>query len=125
VLPDIRGVDVNMGCPKKFSIHGGMGSALMREPDNAIKIMKALVDNFKGKITVSCKVRVFNNFEESLKYVLAMQETGIDWISIHPRTAAEESRVPAKWYLIKRFIDTGLIKIPIYGSGDLFTPHDI
>ena len=30
LLPDIGGVDVNMGCPKKFSVSGGMGSALMR-----------------------------------------------------------------------------------------------
>ena len=46
LLPDIGGVDVNMGCPKKFSVQGGMGAALMRNPDNAEKIMKALVDNF-------------------------------------------------------------------------------
>ena len=47
------------------------------------------------------------------------------WISIHPRTAAEESRVPARWYLTKKILDSGLVEIPILGSGDLFSPLDI
>jgi tRNA-dihydrouridine synthase B len=54
-----------------------------------------------------------------------MQATGIHWISIHPRTAAEESRVPARWYYVKRILETGLVKIPVLGSGDLFSPLDI
>jgi tRNA-dihydrouridine synthase B len=54
-----------------------------------------------------------------------MQEAGVHWITIHPRTAAEETRVPARWYSIKSFLDTGLIKIPILGSGDLFSPLDV
>ena len=54
-----------------------------------------------------------------------MQATGIHWIAIHPRTAAEESRVPARWHLTKRLIDTGLVKIPVLGSGDLFSPLDV
>jgi len=69
---DISGVDVNMGCPKKFSTVGGMGSALMKDLDNARKIMKALVDNFGKRISVSCKIRVFDDFESSLNYVLEM-----------------------------------------------------
>ena len=35
LLPDISGIDVNMGCPKAFSTSGGMGSALMKEPEKA------------------------------------------------------------------------------------------
>jgi tRNA-dihydrouridine synthase 2 len=114
-----------MGCPKKFSVQGGMGAALMRNPDNAETIMRALVEKFGSKISVSCKIRVLKTFEDTLKYVLAMQATGIHWISIHPRTAAEESRVPARWFLTKTLLETGLIKIPVLGSGDLFSPLDV
>lgn len=81
-----------------------MGAALMRNPDNAESIMKALVDKFRDKISVSCKIRVLKTFDETLKYVLSMQATGINWISIHPRTAAEESRVPARWFVVKRIL---------------------
>eukprot|EP00347_Sterkiella_histriomuscorum_P011970 403370398 len=122
---DICGVDVNMGCPKKFSTGGGMGSALMRDLQNAKHIMKSLVDRFGEQMSVSCKIRVFEDHEKTMEYVLAMQEAGVHWISIHPRTAAEECRVAARWYEIKQIIDTGLIKIPILGSGDMLSPLDV
>jgi tRNA-dihydrouridine synthase 2 len=125
LLPDICGIDVNMGCPKSFSTSGGMGSALMKEPEKAFAIMKALVDKFGDKISVSCKIRVLRTYEDTLKYILLMQSAGVHWISIHPRTAAEETRVPARWYTVKKLLDTGLITIPVLGSGDLFSPLDV
>jgi tRNA-dihydrouridine synthase 2 len=54
---DIHGVDVNMGCPMKFSTSGGMGAALMKDPENARNIMRSLVDKFGEKLSVSCKIR--------------------------------------------------------------------
>ncbi|CDW87538.1 trna-dihydrouridine synthase 2-like [Stylonychia lemnae] len=125
VQEDICGVDVNMGCPKKFSVGGGMGSALMRDIDNAKFIMKSLVDKFGQLMSVSCKIRVLGTFEETMNYILAMQDAGVHWISIHPRTAAQESKVPARWFIVKKIIDSGLVKIPVLGSGDLFSPIDI
>jgi tRNA-dihydrouridine synthase 2 len=58
-----------MGCPMKFSTSGGMGAALMSDLDNAKNIMKALVDKFGEKISVSCKVRVLDDFDETLKFI--------------------------------------------------------
>jgi len=62
-------VDVNMGCPMKFSTSGGMGAALMGDLDNAKNIMKALVDKFGDKISVSCKIRVLDDFDETLNFI--------------------------------------------------------
>lgn len=100
---------MNMGCPKSFSTSGGMGSALMKAPDRAYKIMKALVDKYGDKISVSCKIRVLRTYEETLAYIKLMQSAGVHWISIHPRTAAEETRVPARWYTIKKLLESGEI----------------
>jgi tRNA-dihydrouridine synthase 2 len=125
VVGEITGVDVNMGCPKAFSTQGGMGAALMKDLGNAKAIMKALVERFKGRISVSCKIRVLRSWEDTVKYILAMQDAGVDWITIHPRTAAEETRVPARWYSVKNLLSSGLITIPILGSGDLFSPLDV
>ena len=92
VQNDICGVDVNMGCPMKFSTSGGMGAALMNDLENAKTIMKALKHNFGHKISISCKIRVLDNFEETLNFITTLQnETGIDFISVHPRTKAEKS----------------------------------
>lgn len=61
-----------MGCPKKFSTAGGMGSALMRDLTNARNIMKTLVERFGDKMSVSCKIRVLDTFEKTMEYVLTM-----------------------------------------------------
>lgn len=37
---DVAGIDINMGCPKKFSIQGGMGSALLNYPDKVKEVEK-------------------------------------------------------------------------------------
>lgn len=55
VQNDIAALDVNMGCPKEFSIKGGMGAALLSQPDKAVNILKNLVNNLK--IAVTCKIR--------------------------------------------------------------------
>lgn len=52
---DVAGIDINMGCPKEFSIKGGMGAALLSDPERAKNILKTLVENIK--IPVTCKIR--------------------------------------------------------------------
>lgn len=55
VEADVAGIDINMGCPKEFSIKGGMGAALMTKPENAKDILRTLVQGLS--IPVTCKVR--------------------------------------------------------------------
>lgn len=63
---DVSGLDINMGCPKEFSIKGGMGAALLANPDKAIEILKTLVNNLN--IGITCKIRrVFENTPEQKK----------------------------------------------------------
>lgn len=52
---DVAGIDINMGCPKEFSIKGGMGAALLSNQEVAKAILRNLVDNIK--IPVTCKIR--------------------------------------------------------------------
>ena len=78
-----------MGCPMKFSTSGGMGAALMKDLENAKKIMKTLVDTYGDELSVSCKIRSLDTFEETLQFVLEMQNySGVHFISLHPRTEA-------------------------------------
>lgn len=55
VQNDVSGFDVNMGCPKKYSTGGGMGTALFGRPDRAKEILRALVQNVD--LPVTCKIR--------------------------------------------------------------------
>jgi tRNA-dihydrouridine synthase 2 len=42
VHQDVAAIDINMGCPKKFSTGGGMGSALLQDPDRACEIIRTI-----------------------------------------------------------------------------------
>lgn len=58
VIDDVAGVDVNMGCPKSFSVKGGMGAALLACPDKAAAIVKNLRDHLPLCKSVTCKIRM-------------------------------------------------------------------
>lgn len=53
-----------MGCPKKFSLEGGMGAALLNNEQKAKNILKRLIDGVH--IPVTCKIRVFDDLQKTL-----------------------------------------------------------
>ena len=87
VESDFDGIDVNMGCPKSFSLKGGMGSALLTQPEKVDAILRALVAN--SRIPVTCKIRVLPDLEETLKLVDVICATGVKAVAVHGRTKQE------------------------------------
>ncbi|KAL5276567.1 DUS2 family protein [Megaselia abdita] len=87
VQNDIAALDINMGCPKEFSVKGGMGVALLGQPEKAKKILRTLVENLK--IPVTCKIRLLPTVEATIKLVNDLATTGIAAIGIHARTRYE------------------------------------
>jgi tRNA-dihydrouridine synthase 2 len=58
-----------MGCPKSFSLKGGMGAALLSQPEKIRKILTGLVAALK--IPVTCKIRILPKLEDTLQLVKA------------------------------------------------------
>ena len=87
VEKDVAGIDINMGCPKEFSVKGGMGAALAANIDNAKKILTTLVNSLS--IPVTCKIRIRKTTEETIEHVKELASTGIKAIAIHARTRDE------------------------------------
>lgn len=96
---DVAAIDINMGCPKEFSIKGGMGVALMADPDKAFNILKTLGDNLA--IPVTCKIRILDTQEETLAIVEKLVSSGIKAIGIHGRTRNERPQHPVHADVIK------------------------
>lgn len=119
---DVIGIDLNMGCPKHFSTHGNMGSSLLNLPELAKDILESLVKNFPDKI-ISCKIRLLNEKEKFEKLLKLIQESGIDYFTIHLRYKEQNSKYSAKWNEIENIFK--LATIPFVVNGDIFTPKDI
>lgn len=87
VESDVAGIDINMGCPKEFSVKGGMGVALAANIENAKAILTKLVTSLS--IPVTCKIRIRRTAEETIAHVKELASTGISAIAIHGRTRDE------------------------------------
>jgi len=84
VAGDVAGVDLNCGCPKHFSIQGGMGAALLKDIPRLEKILRALVEEV-GKvydIGISCKIRLLATDEETHDMVRRLCRTGIVGLTV-------------------------------------------
>ncbi|KAG6454040.1 hypothetical protein O3G_MSEX008486 [Manduca sexta] len=109
---DVAAIDINMGCPKEFSIKGGMGVALMAKPDKAYTILKTLVDNLS--IPVTCKIRILETPEATLEIVQKLVSAGIRAIAIHGRTRDERPQHAVHTDIINYVADR--ISIPVIAN---------
>lgn len=113
VEADVAGIDVNMGCPKKFSILGGMGAALLREPQKAVEILRKLIETVS--ISVTCKIRVLPDLEETFRLCDTLAATGIEAIAVHGRTIDERPQHPNRNQVLKQIADR--LSIPVIANG--------
>lgn len=115
-------IDINMGCPVSKVIKNSEGSALMKEPQLAAEIVKAV------KKAVKCPVSVkFRSGwdDESLNYLdfsLRMEDAGVDFMAVHPRTRMQMYSGRSDWSVIREVKDA--VKIPVIASGDVYTAED-
>jgi nifR3 family TIM-barrel protein len=109
-------VDVNMGCPVPKIAKHHAGCSLMREPDHAASIIRAMAAAVRIPVTV--KMRAGWNDQQINAPVLAkmVQDAGAAAVAVHGRTAAQSYSGESDWSLISK-IAAGL-SIPVFGSGD-------
>ncbi|MCK5129333.1 MAG: tRNA-dihydrouridine synthase, partial [Clostridiales bacterium] len=115
-------IDINMGCPAPKIVKGGAGSALMKTPDIAEEIVKAVAGE-TGKI-VTCKIR--SGWDEdtinAIPFAKRMQKAGAQMICLHARTRQQFYADHADWTLISQLKNE--IGIPLIGNGDIKSAVD-
>ena len=119
-------IDINCGCPVPKIIKTGAGSALTREPEKLYAVVKAVADSVGGRIPVTAKIRSGWDSEHLTwkEAALAVFEAGASAITIHARTRAQGYEGKADWGILAELVQLMRGKIPVFGSGDAFTPQD-
>jgi len=114
-------IDVNCGCPSNAVTGKGAGSSLLKEPDFLHQVVKAVVKAVDVPVTVKMRSGYQDTslFKENL---LAAQESGVSFITLHPRTKVDGYGPPAKWELIAEA--KSILSIPLIGNGDILTVSD-
>ncbi len=115
-------LDLNVGCPSHTVNSNGGGAYLLSNHSELLSIVKIFRQKFSRHFTVKIRVgyRDDKNFEETLRL---LEGEGVEAITIHGRTRDELYKGRANWDYIKRANE--VVKIPVIGNGDVWTPEDI
>lgn len=114
-------IDVNCGCPSNTVTGRGAGSSLLKNPVFLNEVAGAVVK----AVTIPVTIKMRSGYEDLSLFdenILSAQESGVRYITLHPRTKVDGYGPPARWDLIARA--KSLLKIPLIGNGDILSVED-
>jgi len=115
-------IDINMGCPTPKIVKNGEGAALMKEPEKAAGIVKAVA----GSVSVPVTVKIRKGWDESsvnaVEVAKLVEQAGAAAVTVHGRTRSQFYAGRADWDIIAAV--RSAVSIPVIGNGDVRTPRD-
>jgi tRNA-dihydrouridine synthase C len=114
-------IDVNCGCPSNTVTGKGAGSSLLKDPNFLYEVAHSVVKAVSLPVTIKMRSG-FDDISLFKENLFAAQESGVCYITLHPRTKVDGYVPPARWDLIAEA--KSLLKIPVVGNGDILNVTD-
>lgn len=115
-------IDINMGCPVNKVVSNGEGSALLKTPELAGKIVEAVALAVDIPVTVKIRTGWDSNSINCVEMAKRLEASGASLICVHGRTREQQYAPYADWSHIARVKEA--LSIPVIGNGDIFEPND-
>ena len=119
IKPEI--LDINFGCPSPSVAGHGSGSALLKDLPLLGKICESVVKSVKVPVTAKTRTGWDEHTINILETAKVMKESGIQMITLHPRTRIQKFKGQADWNYIKLLKEN--TDLPVIGNGDITTPE--
>jgi nifR3 family TIM-barrel protein len=116
-------IDINMGCPVDKVCKKNGGSALLRQPELAVRLAEAVVRAVDLPVTAKMRLGWDSDSIVAPRLAADLERAGIAAITVHGRTAAQAFKGRADLDGIARVVEA-VARIPVIGNGDVKCPAD-